>query len=369
MSQTVLDRILSENDHSIDVYYALTTKITNLLRELFDTAGLAVHSIESRIKSRERLRQKIENSNGKYTCLDDITDLSGVRVITRFSDQVDLVAELVEKEFQIDLENSVDKRQSDDPERFGYQSLHYVVSLNEERLQHTENQRFRGVKAEIQIRSILQHGWAEIEHDLGYRTREAVPREIRRSFSRLAGLLELADLEFCRIRDELARFEQEVCGRIVESASSVPIDRASLMGYIRSSPLVLDLDRAISDALEGPMMHDRENIEVLIPLLRGVGFSTIADVEEKLRLYADILPQFVVETRSRIQFIPLKAPLRRGVSAWYAINAHLASQGLDEMQRAYEVGGVATPDDFLEQFHAAYESVQASREWARAASH
>ena len=59
---------------------------------------------------------------------------------------------------------------------------------------------------EIQIKTILQHSWAEIEHDLGYKTEFEVPRNIRRSFSKAASLLETVDDIFSDIRTKRIQY-------------------------------------------------------------------------------------------------------------------------------------------------------------------
>lgn len=61
--------------------------------------------------------------------MSDIKDISGIRIITFFPDDVDAVAKLIQKEFAIDYSQSVDKRILLDPDRFGYLSLHYVAKL------------------------------------------------------------------------------------------------------------------------------------------------------------------------------------------------------------------------------------------------
>ena len=106
--------------------------------------------------------------------------LYGARLITYFADEVEHLASLVETEFEIDRVNSVDKRQTQEPDRFGYLSVHYIAELKDTRTSLPEYRRFKGVKFEVQVRSILQHTWAEIEHDLQYKNVEAIPRELRR---------------------------------------------------------------------------------------------------------------------------------------------------------------------------------------------
>ena len=74
-------------------------------------------------------------------------------------------------------------------ERFGYQSVHYLVALKEDRTSLSEYLQYKGLIAEIQVRTILQHAWAEIEHDIQYKSSETIPQPIRRRFMQLAGLL------------------------------------------------------------------------------------------------------------------------------------------------------------------------------------
>ncbi len=176
--------------------------LENLIRTLLEVEGIRVHGVTSRVKSKASVLRKLGRAD-KTRELGDVTDLLGIRVVTYFPDEVDAVANLIEREFEIDVDNSVDKRTLLDPDRFGYLSLHYVLQLNSSRSALPENGGFKGLKFELQIRSILQHAWAEIEHDLSYKSKTVVSAEIKRRFSRLAGLLELVDAEFLEIRNKI----------------------------------------------------------------------------------------------------------------------------------------------------------------------
>jgi len=242
-------KIMEEYEQQCVLHSDFTEKIENLIRDLLKENGIKVHSMSHRLKNSGSLKKKLDRSEGNYSNLSDITDISGIRVITYFADDVDAVAKVIEEEFDIDRENSVDKRTLLDPDRFGYISLHYVAELPKSRLQLTEYRRFSDCKVEIQVRSILQHTWAEIEHDLGYKSKESVPKDIRRRFSRLAGLLEIADSEFIQIRDSLHEYEKEVPEIIIQNPSSVLIDQVSVQAFVRNSTLVHELDQRIASIL------------------------------------------------------------------------------------------------------------------------
>ncbi|GGC93757.1 GTP pyrophosphokinase [Enterococcus wangshanyuanii] len=231
--------ILKEYDKKHKVYESFAKQVENLLMILIQNDNIKISSIQSRVKEKQSLEKKIEKKQTvlssedkrsyKYNKLEDITDICGIRICTFYSDDVDKIADIIEREFLVDQGNSIDKRKAIEPDRFGYLSLHYIVSLSEERQCLSEYTSFSDCKFEIQIRSILQHTWAEIEHDLGYKSSVGIPKEIRRDFSRLSSLLELADKEFLSIRNKLDSYQEAVKGSLITGQDqNINIDRISI---------------------------------------------------------------------------------------------------------------------------------------------
>jgi putative GTP pyrophosphokinase len=140
--------------------------------------------------------------------------LAGVRIIAYFPSDVDKIVPLIEKEFNIDSKHSMDKRLSSDPAIFGYASVHFVVGFRPEMLKLPEYALFDKMKCEIQVRTILQHAWAEIEHDIVYKSPGEIPFRVRRRFACLAGLLEIADREFESLRHDEMAVRQAIHSRI-----------------------------------------------------------------------------------------------------------------------------------------------------------
>src|SRR5882762_4881599 len=102
--------ILQEFNDSKSLLDDFTAKVERLLGDLLRENKIRAHSISSRVKERGSLQHKVQSSTGSYTKLSDITDVSGLRIITYFADEVDSVAAIVEKEFELDQANSIDKR-------------------------------------------------------------------------------------------------------------------------------------------------------------------------------------------------------------------------------------------------------------------
>ena len=258
------------------LYQDFCKAIEIILMKIIEQAGIKYHSINSRPKSPQNFRRKLERADPPYTNpLEQVTDFAGVRVITYFPKDVDEIAELIVKSFSIDWENSVDKRKASSPDRFGYASLHYVVQLDEVRKRQVEYERFAELKCEIQIRTILQHAWAEIEHDLEYKSQIDVPAEIRRRFAALSGLLEIADREFEAIRKE----EEEIRKRVVESLSEdklkISLDMVSLQEYLKDKKL----DKYHLAEISAEEASD------LIADMKGMGINDIESLDRALKKF------------------------------------------------------------------------------------
>lgn len=225
--------ILAEYAEKRDMYIQMETYIFEILQKMMRDHRVMLMDLTHRLKTPESLSRKVIKKD-KYSILADITDVIGFRLIAYFSDDVDKIAALVQDYFVMDWENTVDKTAALSPTAFGYSSLHYICSLPTTG-EHADEYpaEYRGIRFEIQIRTSLQHVWAEIEHDLGYKSEFGVPREIRREFSRIAGLLEIADERFNTIRTNVQDYTLGIRTKIKEGlANDLLVDQVSLKEFM-----------------------------------------------------------------------------------------------------------------------------------------
>ncbi len=272
--KAILVSYRKERKYFLEIENVVSRKLKEIVRDL----GIEILSIEHRVKTEESLAGKIRRNGDKYRDFEDITDILGARVICFFSDDVDRVGECVEQEFVIDSENSSDKRALIKADSFGYLSLHYICSLPENKGYAKElcNKKF-----EIQIRTGLQHIWAAINHDIGYKTKFGVPRAVTREFSRLAGLLELADEEFVRVRDDMLAYTADIHEKIINNtADSVSIDMVSLKEYMLYNLKMRSFLKQLAE-IEGSEIADIDP-EGYIDQLAFLGKSTLGDLQKML---------------------------------------------------------------------------------------
>lgn len=283
-----MKKILTEYDNKLLLYKTFETKMLHLISDLLAEHDINVNSISTRVKDKKSLEKKLLIKN-KYTNIHEITDIVGLRIVTYFEDEVDVIADIISKEFEIDIPNSVDKRIIE-YDKFGYSSLHYVASLNSSRNNLSEYKACKNLKFEIQIRSILQHAWAEVEHDIGYKSKGQVPDILKRNFSRVAALLETADLEFTKLRIKLTKYEEEVENEISQNPNTVDLNNISLKSFYQNDPIIKEIDSEIINIIGVRLDEEIDNQDIV--KLRYVGILNIQQLSKELYQHREDITKF-----------------------------------------------------------------------------
>lgn len=258
------------------VYERLSHLADETLRNALDAQHVKVTAMEHRIKAESSLAGKLELKGAKYHTLDDVTDIVGMRVVTFYSADVDKVAAIVNEVFQVDWNNSVDKRKLHRLDSFGYNSLHYICKLPKTVIDDPDMPLLNELRFEIQMRTALQHVWSTLDHDTAYKGNVKIPNEYRRQFNRLAGMLELIDEEFSRLRNTLTDYSRqmlalEASGRLDEVFLNVDTFRRYLEAqpFARLNQRIAAINQA--ELYPAPMMP-------YFRVLQKLGFETLGDV-------------------------------------------------------------------------------------------
>jgi len=265
-----------------------TGKFVTLLKALIQVKDIEVHLIESRTKDIVSFQEKICRASKRYLDpVNEVTDLSGVRIIVYYEEDLNAIAELIAKEFDIDWDNSVDNRKLMKPEEFGYQSIHYIAGLSESRHTLLEWRHLSSLRAEIQVRTVLQHAWAAISHKLQYKREEDVPQILRRKLFRLSALLELADEEFMGLRDKTVLLTQKIEEQIAEGNTNIEINILTLQEFLNTSSEAMQL---VTHAQESGFTvenlpgteEEKKYLSELVAFCNFGGLKTISDLKTAL---------------------------------------------------------------------------------------
>ncbi|MBP5335458.1 MAG: hypothetical protein J6Y61_06680 [Bacteroidales bacterium] len=266
--------ILKEYKEKLPLFHDQERILKQELTAAFERAGLHVAAVESRVKAYESLEGKLRLKGYKYSSLADITDILGIRVITYYVDDVDRVASLVERLFTVDWENSVDKRKLLEIDSFGYLSLHYICS--------TPSFPYR---FEVQMRTLLQHAWANMDHDTGYKSGVEIPSRYLRSMSRMAGLLELVDEEFSKIHVELADYRRRVQSLVASgNLADVPLDGDSFRSYLELKPFEA-LNKRIAKMNQAEIQD--VPLSQYLAVFKGLGCQSLGDIADIVKDYSE----------------------------------------------------------------------------------
>ncbi|MCQ2280010.1 MAG: hypothetical protein MJZ49_04310 [Bacteroidales bacterium] len=269
--------ILEEYLQSRSSFEIMKNIVRAQLEKCVHDNGLYVTAIETRVKAEDSLAGKLALKGYKYQSLSDITDILGARVITFYTDEVDKIAALVDKIFEVDWKNSVDKRKMLELNQFGYMSLHYVCRIPESLYHDEAHPEINQYRFEIQLRTALQHVWATMNHDIGYKSGIEIPREHLRNLNRIAGMLELADEQFSRIRKEVADYRRHIQSLVADgNFDAVPLDGDSFRSYLALNPFKKLIEK-IATINQAEVYED--NLLRYLDVLQQMGFKTLGDIE------------------------------------------------------------------------------------------
>jgi ppGpp synthetase/RelA/SpoT-type nucleotidyltranferase len=312
---------------------ALCTKTKALIEQSLEDAGVRYQSVQARVKSERKLREKYEDRTKNYAELDDITDQAGLRVITYYEEEVDKVAEIIRREFCELPTKSVDKRKTD-PDRFGYYALHFVGRHLERRVADVEYRKFGDTCFEIQITPILQHAWAEIEHEW-YDLKDAFPGDVKRRFSRISAVLEVVGSEFSEIRKKRDNYTKAVELQVETQVAQVPLDALSLRSILAET-WVPAADQEVATLLGVSLARktsESANTFVL-QTVRLLGITTVEKLRGAFDSHHGSLKTFVAEYRTLRSESAQSDALPSGVSLVYLTLMLVASRGEAELSQA-----------------------------------
>lgn len=289
----------------------LVTASKRIVEEMLHRRKIRVHSIEGRAKDPSSFGKKASKQSKHDPLrpmypdpLRQITDKAAIRIITFFPKTVGEIDQVISTEFDV-IEKSDKAEYLYEEEKFGYQSVHYLVTFSSKRTRLPEYERFSKMIIEIQLRTILQHAWAEIEHDIQYKSSATIPKDVKRRFMSLAGLFELADREFQAIHDA-DRVLTETARTLISEGQfeDVEITASSLKSY---------LDKKLG--ADGRMRE--YSYDWTAQLLKKLGFRSLDDVDKCISRYDSMDLSQIIEGKRQGQLTRFEYLLLAGMGALF----------------------------------------------------
>lgn len=286
------EMIMGQYKDNLENYAKLRDIVVGKLNELKIDNKFNVNNIASRIKTEESLLGKLVRKGDKYKSIFDITDIVGAMVVTFYIDDVDKISSFIESNFEVDWDNCIDKRKIYEINQFGYMSLHFVCRLPKSIYYDENNTIINEIPFEIQLKTLLQYTWASIEHDIGYKSDVEIPKDYLRDINRLSGLLELADAEFKRIRTVVSEYREKVKSFVASgNFNDIDLNMDSFNAFIEFGAFK-KLNENISNINNIEIIET--SLERFLPILKSMGFNTLADLDKLIKDYSDMAYRFAL---------------------------------------------------------------------------
>lgn len=211
-------------------HQSLAPSVESNIKNVLSRNSIEYFSVTHRVKTIDSILEKIERKKYKDP-KKHLTDISGIRIITFFENDIENVLKIIKECFDISEENSSNKTDSLSTDKIGYRSHHFVAKLGKNRSSSPEYADISDLYFEIQVRTVLQHAWAVISHDRPYKFDQKLPTNIQRKLNLFAGLLEIADNGFVEVLKDIEEYTKSVSEKI-QSNQNLEINTITLTNFI-----------------------------------------------------------------------------------------------------------------------------------------
>ncbi len=224
------DKIELKFKSGLPAYTKLERKLKDILSDFMDEVGVRTLPIEGRIKSFESFWRKAERKKYKDP-LTQIEDICALRIIYVYENDFARIHDKIEQEFKL-LEYG--KRPNYKPiENIGYRSDHYILQLPKTWCHAPDYRDLDNLKFELQVRTILMHAWASINHELAYKSQDQIPNILQNDMLNLSETLEDADKQIVQIRAAREQYRELIKkDNMAEFDATVPKDLDTLQAFL-----------------------------------------------------------------------------------------------------------------------------------------
>jgi len=196
-----------------DVAERFKNELCHELTKLIDDNGLKLgFPIQKRIKTWSSIKDKILDQNLKLKSIEQLQDLIGLRTVFLYTRDLKLIEGIIKRTFIVKKQYDTSDKLAEN--QFGYSSIHFVIQFPKDWLKVPSLSEFGKFSAEIQIRTLAQHIWSEVSHELQYKSKVDVPKNLIRPIYRASALLETVDLEFERLLYEREEYRKQIDEKI-----------------------------------------------------------------------------------------------------------------------------------------------------------
>ncbi|QBN11485.1 GTP pyrophosphokinase [Enterobacter cloacae complex sp.] len=272
-------------DENLPKFELLGKHIAFIVENLLQQNQVEYLSVSYRTKTKEGILEKIDRKKYKNPT-EELTDISGVRIILYLESDISKVSDVIKSTFNIDIKNSMDNEGRLSSDKVGYRSVHYVCNIGEKRNSLKEYEYISGLNCEIQVRTMLQHAWAELTHDRNYKLGANLPLQIERKINLYSGMLEIADEGFSEIVNSIEEYKESIKDNDLDELFSQEINSINLYKFVQEVSKKIGLDLMPVKNWGGSTTRD------IIDELECVGLN-------KFKLIADSIPDNYVEVSKK----------------------------------------------------------------------